>query len=205
MEDKDNCPEFLKIAPGIVSWSVYSEECKTHLFSHAHVFQQQLVLIDPVIPKNQSVWRKISPLGTPNLIILTNGNHERDSQRFAEEFSLPIASSAEAARELSRKPDIILDGQVQLQGLKPIPSPGGGPGELALFSPSAHLLILGDAVINLPSTGLQLLPEKYRTESKKMILSLATLLNLPFETVLMAHGLPLIHQSKAQLRKLLSQ
>ncbi|MEM6820889.1 MAG: hypothetical protein AAF558_02945 [Verrucomicrobiota bacterium] len=197
-------PEFQKLTPHIATWSVYCDKARTSLHAHAHVFQDNLALIDPVLPKSSSVWHKIMQMGNPNLIVLTNGNHERDSKRIAEEYKIPIAASAPASKSLSRKPDIILDDRVQMQGLKPIYCPGGGPGESALFSESTRCLFLGDAIVNLPDTGLQLLPEKYCEDTKQNTRSLRQLLNLDFKLVLVAHGVPLSESPKTQLKKLLS-
>lgn len=199
------CPEFKKVAPGVVTWSVYSEDCKTHCFGHAVTHQENLVLIDPILPASLEIWNKIMKLGTPNLIILTNGNHERHSLKVAKEYGIPIGACATAVSELSRKPEIILDGQVKMQGLRPLRCPGGGHGELALYSESTKTLVLGDSVINLPETGFQLLPEKYCTDPAQLKRSLATLLNFDFDILLMAHGVPLTSSAKSKLRNLLKQ
>ncbi|MEM6884088.1 MAG: hypothetical protein AAF571_03595 [Verrucomicrobiota bacterium] len=196
-------PSFLKVAPGVVTWCIYSKECKTDCFGHAVAHQGNLVLIDPILPGSLEIWNKIMKLGTPNLILLTNGNHERHALKIADEYGLPLGAGIEAVSELSKKPQIILDGQVKMQGLRPMPCPGAGPGETALYSESTKTLILGDSVINLPETGLQLLPDKYCKDPAQLKKSLATLLNLNFEQLLMAHGIPLTDDPKRELRKLL--
>lgn len=198
------CPSFLKVSPEVATWSVYSEECKTDCFGHAVVYQGNLVLVDPILPASLEIWNKIIALGNPNLIILNSGNYERHARKFADEYKLPLGASIEAIPELSRKPDIILDGQVKLQGLRPIACSGGGPGETALFSPHSKTLIHGDAVINLPETGLQLLPDKYCKDPQQLKRSLALLLNLNFDTLMMAHGIPITKSAKTQLKQLLT-
>jgi len=196
-------PEFLKISPGLVTWSVYSKEVKTDLFGHAHLHQDNLVLIDPVMPHTTRIWDQIIQMGNPNLIILTNGNHARDSRRIARDFHMPIAASAASIPSLGFKPDIILDGNFQIQGLRSINCPGAGPGETALFSSKMNTLFLGDALINLPSTGLQFLPDKYCTDPKLNRKSLAMLLNFSYQNILMAHGIPLVGDARDKLRQLL--
>jgi len=194
----------MKVAPGVVTWSVYSEECKTDCFGHAISHQGNLVLVDPILPESIEIWDKIIKLGTPNLIVLTNGNHERHTRKVANEYGLPVAAGIEAIPELIQKPEIILDGQVKMQGLRPFPCPGAGPGETALYSESTKTLILGDSVINLPETGMQLLPDKYCSHPVKLKKSLALLLNLNFDQLIMAHGIPLTDSPKRDLKKLLS-
>lgn len=197
------CPEFLSVTPEIVAWSIYSESVKTYLCSAAHVHLGKVAFIDPVIPERETIWRKIEALGSPNLIVLTNGNHERDARKFADECGIPIAASAEATAELTFKPDVILNGQPMIQGLRPIPCPGAGPGEYAFFSESTSTLFLGDALINLPDTGVQLLPKKYCVNHAQNITSLARLLALPFERILMAHGMPIISHPHTALKNCL--
>jgi len=175
----------MKVAPGVATWSVYSEECKTDCFGHAISHQGNLVLVDPILPESIEIWDKIIKLGTPNLIVLTNGNHERHTRKVANEYGLPVAAGIEAIPELIQKPEIILDGQVKMQGLRPFPCPGAGPGETALYSESTKTLILGDSVINLPETGMQLLPDKYCSHPVKLKKSLALLLNLNFDQLIM--------------------
>ncbi|MEM1157952.1 MAG: hypothetical protein AAF649_10005 [Verrucomicrobiota bacterium] len=197
------CPSFLKVATGVVTWSVYSKECKTDCFGHATSHQGNLVLIDPILPDSLEIWNQIMRLGTPSLILLTNGNHERHARKVAQEYSLPLGAGIEAVSELSQKPEIILDGQVKMQGLRPVLCPGAGPGETALYSEATKTLILGDSIINLPETGLQILPDKYCSNPVQLRQSLASLLNLNFDQLIMAHGIPLTDDPKGKLRKLL--
>lgn len=197
------CPSFLKVTSGVVTWSVYSEECKTDCFGHAVSHQDKIVLIDPILPASVEIWDKILELGYPNLIILTNGNHERHARKVAKEYDIPLAAGIHAISELKQKPDVFLDGQAKIQGLRPIPCPGAGAGETALFSEPTQTLILGDSVINLPQTGLQLLPDKYCTDPAQLKKSLTALLDLPFKYVLMAHGIPLTNSPKTKLKALL--
>jgi len=199
-----SCPDFLQIAPGVATWSVYSKECKTQFFAHAHVYQDNLVLVDPVLPASAKIWSRILSLGTPNLIVLTNGNHERHSLKIAREYGLPVATGPETISGISFKPDIILDGNFQIQGLRSIACPGAGPGETALFSDSTSTLMVGDALIHLPETGFQLLPDKYCTDASHLVLSLLPLLDLPFKNLLMAHGIPITRDARRQLRDLLT-
>lgn len=199
-----HCPDFLKVAPGVATWSVYSEECKTWLFAHAHVYQDNLVLVDPVLPASAKIWNQILRLGTPNLIVLTNGNHERHSLKIAREYDVPVATGPETHPEISFKPDIILDGNFQIQGLRSIACPGAGPGETALFSDVTSTLIVGDSIIHLPEIGFQLLPEKYCTDASQLSLSLLPLLDLPFKNLLMAHGIPVSRDARKKLRDLIT-
>ncbi len=84
-----------------------------------------------------------------------------------------------------------------------IPLPGGGPGETAFLAPEGYLF-LGDAVINLESHGLALLPKKYCRNERENRASLQKLLDSEFSIVSFAHGTPLRRQAKERLRALLT-
>jgi len=51
---------------------------------------------------------------------------------------------------------------------------------------------------------MQLLPDKYCSHPVKLKKSLALLLNLNFDQLIMAHGIPLTDSPKRDLKKLLS-
>jgi glyoxylase-like metal-dependent hydrolase (beta-lactamase superfamily II) len=89
-------------------------------------------------------------------------------------------------------------------GLQALPIPGAVAGETAYLTPEGYLF-LGDAVINLESHGLALLPDKYCRDPRQNRLSLKTLLDYEFSIVTFAHGLPLRQQAKERLRALLEE
>jgi glyoxylase-like metal-dependent hydrolase (beta-lactamase superfamily II) len=185
----------------LIEWSHYDKDCKTDLFSHAYISEGKVLIIDPIRPDDATL-KAIQALGQPCAILLTNGNHERFSRVMGDLLKIPIAAPAFAIRELSYKPDIIVDNLKQIHGLVPVPLPGGGPGEFAYYCPANHGLFIGDALINLKKTGLTLLPDAYCENPIQLRNSLLSILKLKLNWVSFAHGDTLAQPIPA-LKKLL--
>ena len=93
--------------------------------------------------------------------------------------------------------------------LEAIPLPGAVAGEIALYragrasADGGGVMIVGDALIHLPSQGFSVLPDKYCTNAKALRRSLEGLLEWEFETMLFAHGEPIMRDARDQLAALL--
>ena len=190
------------ITPQLLEWSVFAPSIKAELFSHALVSDGKVVLIDPTLPDDRTLTA-IRQLGDIDAILITSANHERDAHRIAQQLHVPVGAPAFAVKEFSFKPDIIVDGLRQIYGIVPLSLPGAAPGEHAYYSPYNQILILGDAILNLPG-GPVLLPDKYCTDSAQLKSSLTQLLRLDIAILAFAHG-PALHQPATQLNTLLNQ
>lgn len=193
-----------ELPSGLVTWSAYDDKIKTVVSSCAICHNHKLVLVDP-IQAGEDIEADLIHLGTPTTIVLTNGNHERASLYWKEKFNIPVAASVLAIKELSFKPEIILEDARRLHELKPIPLPGGGPGETALYSELTRTMVVGDALTHLEESGLQLLPDTYCQDPAQNKQSVAKLLDYTFDTMLFAHGSPLCINPLGKLKTLLSQ
>jgi glyoxylase-like metal-dependent hydrolase (beta-lactamase superfamily II) len=79
-------------------------------------------------------------------------------------------------------------------------------GEIALHCQREEgMLVLGDALINFGSRGFDFLPAKYCSNAKQMRRSLKKLLDIDFERVFFAHGMPILVSGRAQLEALLNK
>lgn len=188
--------------PSLVEWAAHSPQAKVTLTSHAFAHDGKVVLVDP-IEGDAATEAAILKLGQPVLIVLTSGNHERAANLWRKKFSVPTAFSALASREISFKPDVVLETVKNIHGFQPVALPGGATGEHALFVPHLKLLVLGDALINLPETGLGRLPDKYASNPAALAKSLGTLAKLDFEHTAFAHGPTLVRDGKKRLIPLL--
>jgi len=185
----------------LLEWSVYSPSVKTELFSHALVSDEKVVLVDPVMP-DAATLTAINKLGTPGVILLTSGNHERSARELSRFLHIPVASPALAVREFSFKPDIIVDDLKQIYGIVPVALTGAAIGEHAYYCPQSQTLIVGDALLHLPD-GVIVLPDKYCTDPKQLKSSLGKLSSLNIALLGFAHGSAL-KKPAAQLKALLS-
>lgn len=195
-------PQIKEFTYGCATWSVYSPECKTLLTSHAVRRGKNLIIIDPVIP-DEGGFDRLTDLGNPTMILLTSGNHVRQTNEYRSKFNIPVACPAGAVSELPEKPEVVVDIEQQIHELQPIPIYGAGPGEHAYFLPADKTLFIGDALVNLADTSFDFLPKKYATDFAAMKQSLKTLLDLDFTTLCFAHGEPIRDDAKGKLRALL--
>jgi glyoxylase-like metal-dependent hydrolase (beta-lactamase superfamily II) len=193
---------FQTVAPDLWVWEVFEDSVRTNLGSTAVRTAHGLVLIDPV-DLVAGALEELTEEGPLIAVVLTNGNHARASARFRSRFSLPILAHADAVSELSVPVDGMLEEGAMVGGLQVIELKGAGPGELALYDPRGRLHF-GDAVVNLESTGLSLLPAKYCSNQRELRNSLQKLIPLHFHLATFAHGTPVAQDAKALLDRVVS-
>lgn len=184
----------------LACWQAYEPAVKCDLTSCAILTGEGLVLVDP-INLTQSGMDTLLSLGKPTAIVLTNGNHLRDSMAFQHRLGIPIHASADAASEAGIVTERVLTEGGQIAGLRVTTIEGAGPGEIALVG--WNTVCIGDAVINLPSLEFSLLPEKYCVAPEKLRDSLRKLLQYEYQVMTFAHGAPLIKDAISRLEDLL--
>jgi hypothetical protein len=194
--------EYSTVRLGLFHWQGYEPEVKCDCSSTAIVTQAGLIFIDP-IPLSEEALKDLvaESFPAPAAVVLTSGNHQRESVALAKRFGIPVFAPADAGD------DIIADQHFRsgdpVAGMEAIALPGFGPGETAFRYEDA--LIFGDALINLEPEGLRLLPQKYREETKQSLRSLAALKGLTPQNLLFAHGNPIIQNAATRLAGCLTQ
>lgn len=182
--------ELDQVAPGLFIWQRYDSAVKADLFSTAMVTPAGVYLVDP-IPIKSAALRPVLEGGEVVGVILTNANHARASAEFAERFHVAIAGKGRPGERPSLEITFI---EIE----------GAAEGEIALhLARDGGTLIMGDALINMDSSGFAFLPAKYCSNHKLMRKSLRQLLDCRFERILFAHGLPILSQAHARLTELL--
>ena len=189
------------IATGVWTWHAYDEDVRTDLFSTAVVAEAGLVLIDPIRLYEAGV--EALALHKPvAAIVLTNENHTRAAVWYRGRFGAPIFSHPKAVGALTVAVDGMLGENRSVGGnLKVLEIPGAASGEVALLHPGGSLHF-GDAVVNLESTGLAPLPEKYCMDSGRLKEALESLPLEGVEVVTFAHGPALSQGGGVRLRSL---
>jgi hypothetical protein len=76
-----------EIAPGLFDWTAFHEGIGAQV--HSHYALEAATLIDPMVPPEGLEWfeRRGAP---PERIVLTNRHHYRQSDRFVERFGCPV-------------------------------------------------------------------------------------------------------------------
>ena len=193
-----------QIAGPLYGWSSLHTEWKVHFNSYALQTPDGVALIDPVRP-GPAVLQKIEALGELVGVFLTNANHDRDADWFRRHYEIQVYAHEKAAAECDTKIDVpLLDNEKLPGGLKALYLPGSGAGEIGLYCRSeGGILLLGDALLNLPKDGLALLPEQYCEDVRAARRSAKRLLTLDLKIVTFAHGTPLTDNAKRQITRFL--
>ena len=188
--------EYTNVRPGLFHWQGYEADVKCDCSSTASVTGAGLIFIDP-IPLAETALRDLvsESFSAPSAVVLTSGNHQRESLLLAKRFGIPLFAPVNAGD------GIIADQRFRpgdpVAGMESIALPGFGPGETAFFHEG--VLIFGDALINLEPEGLRLLPEKYREDKRESLRSLAALKASRPTILLFAHGCPVVQSAEERL------
>src|SRR5437879_13780338 len=101
-----------QISPSLYAWSTFHTEWKVNFDSYALVTGDGVVFIDPMKP-GPAVLKKLTDLGNPAAVLLTNGNHDRHSDWFRKQFDIQIYAQEKAPTESETKLDLlVMDGEV---------------------------------------------------------------------------------------------
>lgn len=195
-------PEYSTILPGLFHWQGYEPEVKCDCSSTAIVTPAGLIFIDP-IPLDDGALKDLvaESFSAPAAVVLTSGNHQRESLALGKRFGIPVFAPEDAGEDIIADQRFRSDGPVA--GMESIALPGFGPGETAFLYEGT--LIFGDALINLEQEGLRPLPEKYREDKKQSLRSLAALKEMKPQVLLFAHGHPIIQNAATRLSGCLAQ
>ncbi len=200
-------PEYADLGGGLFCWQAYDPASKVDLHASAVAVDGQLYFVDPILLAEEAL-AELTADATPAGIVLTNANHARAAETFRRRFGVPVCVHPAAAATIGLASEAMLDagGGPAFDGaFEAIPLPGAALGEIALYrADDGGLMIVGDAIINLPSPGFGVLPEKYCADPKLLRRSLATLLERPFARMLFAHGEPIVAKARTRLATLLA-
>jgi hypothetical protein len=190
-----------EIIPGIFHWTTFHEPIGARVSSY--YVEPAGIVIDPKVPDEG-----LDALpGRPQQVVLTTGLHDRDAQRFAGAFEIPIRASFEAAERLGDALAIepFNDGDEVAPGVTAIVVGKLCPDECALhiavedgaIAFADGLVRYGDALAFVPDTLLGAHPDRVKEGLKQAFLGLLT---RDFDHLLFAHGEPLAGGGKAALR-----
>jgi glyoxylase-like metal-dependent hydrolase (beta-lactamase superfamily II) len=194
------------VLPGLHSWSSFHREWKVDFTSHAVQTAKGVVFIDPMKP-GPAILAKLTALGEPLAVLLTNANHGRDADWFRKHFGVQVYAHPKAKSDCDAKIDVpVMDGEKLPGGLEAIYLPGAVDGECAFFSRAeGSTLIVGDILLNPKGKGLSILPEQYCDDHREARRSLRRLRDLTFKAMVFSHGEPITANARRQFLALLKQ
>jgi glyoxylase-like metal-dependent hydrolase (beta-lactamase superfamily II) len=194
------------VLPRISEWSWFSEEKQLNFNGHLLDVGEHRILVDPP-PMDASDMAMTQRGGTPDYMILTNRDHERDAANFRKIFNCQVMAPELDAKEMTLTVDkTFKDGELLPGGIWVVQlSHQKSPGESALFLQQGQgVLIVGDGIIGDPAGSLRLLPpEKYANIAQARE-GLRRLLKYTFDSLLVGDGTSILTGAKPALEQLLA-
>ncbi len=194
-----------QILPDIYTWRWFSEPHGYDFNGHLIVHPDGNICIDPVEPGDDGL-AEIGRLGVARIVI-TNRNHSRAANKVRARTGARTAihpdDAAHAGDQGTELDDRLAVGD-SIGPLKVIAAAGKSPGEVALHWPERRILFAGDAVIGNPPGACGLLAERVMDDPARLRDSVARLLELDFDTLLVGDGVPILEHAKARLAELVA-
>jgi hypothetical protein len=192
-----------EVLPGIWHWK--SEHPKIGIEVSSHWVPASRALIDPLVPTDEGLgpFRR----QPPDRVLLSNRHHLRDSERFAEAFGCTIECSKPGLHEFNGRVDVrgFDFGEEVAPDIEALEVGAICPDETALWIRNAGALVIADGIMRyggemrFVSDGLLGDdPEGVKAGLRK---SYAGLLDRDFDSLLFAHGDPLVGGGKDALRR----
>jgi glyoxylase-like metal-dependent hydrolase (beta-lactamase superfamily II) len=206
-----------ELAPGLWRWAARHPEWHPGRFgaevaSFALAAGEELLLVDPLLPEDddEPVLGALDRLADGRGVhaLITIGYHVRSAEPLCERYGGQLWGPPSCASRL-RDPSL-------LRELEPgTPGPAGVTafaigrpvrGERPLWLPSHRALAFGDAVVTTPEGDLRLWGQsplddrRRRWYRESFVPTLAPLLDLPVQRVLVTHGAPVLEAGAAALR-----
>jgi hypothetical protein len=190
----------IELAPGLRRWTVRHEEWKEEVGCVAVDTPDGLVLIDPLDPPAE--------LASPDHVLLTVFWHLRSASGIAAPHLWASKSSIRSAanRGVTVSDDVADGPPGGIVAIQTARRP-----EVVYWLPEQRSVVVGDVLLGVGAkpkpTGepLRLCPERWLSGKTHADLrrSLAPLLDLPVERVLVSHGAPVLADGAAELERVL--
>jgi hypothetical protein len=196
-----------EIVPGIFHWTAFHEGIRQRVSSY--YVADSAALIDPMLPEQGVDWFKQPE---PERILLTNRHHYRQSAEFVEAFGCPVLCHRAGLHEF--------EGGAAVEGFEfgdrlapaTVAFEVGAicPEETALhIDVGDGLVALADGLIRSGSGSLGFVPDFLLGDDPEAVKrglreSFRRLVELDFDGLLFAHGLPLPAGGKEALRDFLT-
>lgn len=193
----------------IHGWSRFQPERGYDFNGTALVGNGLVVLVDPV-PATAAELEAIARLagGTRRFeIVLLNAHHERAAAAFAKHFHAPVRVPAGDEAEVQVAPRVAFADGTMFGGewIAKTLTHHKTPGETVLYSPSRRTLVVGDAVIADPVTGLRLVPPAKLPNRAGALAALRELTTLDFDALYTGDGFVLPSGGREALRRFLEK
>ena len=196
-----------EILPGILHWTAFHEGIRMDVSSY-YVASAD-ALIDPMVPPEG--LDRLSGHPRPERIVLTNRHHYRHSGKYVEAFGCPILCHEAGLHEFEGGPDVegFAFGDELGPGMTALEVDAICPEETALHIVAGEgILAFADGLIRAGEGALGFVPDALMGDEPEEVKrglreSFRALLEHDFDTLLFAHGLPLVGGGRRALEAFL--
>lgn len=190
-----------EVLPGVMRWT--ARHPKIGIEVSSHWIPGAGAVIDPLEPPADGLERFAGR--PPDRVVLSNRHHLRHSQRFAERFGCTIHCSKPGLHEFDSGAAVqgFDFGDEVAPGIEALEVGAICPDESALLLRGARALLLADGIIRY-GEDLSFVPDDYLGEDPEGVKAglreaYSKLLDRDFDSLLFAHGNPLVGDGKRAL------
>jgi glyoxylase-like metal-dependent hydrolase (beta-lactamase superfamily II) len=206
--------DVLELAPGLWRWTGYHEEWKEDVGCVYCETSDGVVLIDPLVPPEDTerFWRALDrdvDRGDGAVhVLVTVFWHTRSAAAMVERYGArvwaPSRARAAIARRAGAVSDVFRQGDALPGGIESLVTARAG--EVVFWIPQHATLVPGDVLLGDGGEGVRMCPASWLPEGKgqvELAASLAPVLELPVERVLVSHGDPVLADGRRALARAL--
>lgn len=200
-----------ELQPGVWHWPAFYDAIGMDV--HSYWIEAAGIVLDPMVPPDVGLdWWEGRDV-QPQQVVLTIGLHWRESEEFASRFGIPIVVPAPALHRYEgtgRSPETFEWGDEIAPGVTAVEIGAIAPDEAALHIEHGDgAVAIADAAIRASAGGpLTFVPDGLigddpETVKARLRDSLRGLLTRQWDTMLMAHGDPVVGGAQKELRDFL--
>lgn len=199
-----------ELLPDLFAWTAFHEGIRRDVTSYL-VGAEAAMLIDPKLPPGGA--EAIEAIVRPRGIVLTNRHHLRDSEHLAEAFDCPILCHEDGLHEFADGGPSVTAfrfGDELRPGVQALEVGVITPEETALhIDAGGGAMAFADAIVRyggeigfVPDSLLGPDPEAVKRGVRE---SVRRLLEYDFDTVLFAHGDPIVREGRTALERFVAE
>src|SRR5579875_1126791 len=200
-----------EILPGIWHWTTPNANIGGTLVS-SYWLDEPGVFIDPLLPEDAGIaWFESRPT-QPQAVVLSNRHHYRDSGKICERFGCRVYVPNAGLHQFTDGQPVVgyVPGDQLPAGLQAVVIGSLSPDEDGLLLESASALWVGDTIVRSPTDPAgrigwvsdSLMDDPEQTKDGLLQAFSEVLADHEFESLLLAHGLPLIGNGRSELAHL---
>jgi metallo-beta-lactamase superfamily protein len=202
-----------ELLPGIWHWTAFRDTIGADV--HSYWVEPAGIVIDPMVPPDAGLDWFDQRETRPQQVVLTIGLHWRESDEFAERFGIPVRAPAAALERYEgtdRSPEAYEPGDEVAPGVTAVEVGAIAPDETALhIDHSGGAIAIADGVIRARGGGsLAFVPDGLMGDDPETVKAglrdsfRGLLVREPWDTLLMAHGAPVVGDGRKALQDFLT-